>query len=186
MDVIKLTGSRVVASRCSAFGECTIRTSDCAVLVVSGGGRCSSCVRFRPTLRAMLHRQEQLDHDCSDPTSTSNIRYLHTPERMERFRRLRGSYKQRKEEVERLKVKLTQCIEHRSVSVDEELHDELVTAMRQNNNQIIEQYQPGSFQRVFWEQQEQASKLKSAHSMRWDPLMICSVAFVWTCLRASP
>ena len=38
--------------------------------------------------------------------------------------------------------------------------------------QIIDKYDAGSFQRVFWEQQQQATRVKSTCGMRWDPLMI--------------
>ncbi len=44
--------------------------------------------------------------------------------------------------------------------------------MQDNSSKILEAY-AGSFARIFWDQQLQASSLKDARSMRWEPMMIC-------------
>ena len=72
--------------------------------------------------------------------------------------------------MERLRAKLAKAVEVRSTAVDSDLHSDLVTIMEQNGplvcHQIMismlsiinvsDQYQPGSFQRIFWDQQERA------------------------------
>ena len=56
--------------------------------------------------------------------------------------------------------------------MDEGLHQDLITIVDQSSPQVADKYQPGTFQRVFWDQQQQAMKVKSSRAMQWDPLMI--------------
>ena len=74
--------------------------------------------------------------------------------------------------MERLKQRLDECIEQRGTALDSELHQDLVTIMKESNAKVVDRYPEGSFQRVFWEQQHQAASVTTAHGMRWDPLMI--------------
>ena len=39
-------------------------------------------------------------------------------------------------------------------------------------NDIRSKYPEGSFRRIFWEQQYEASKLKSHKQMRWHPALV--------------
>ena len=73
-------------------------------------------------------------------------------------------------QIEYLKSKLAKFMDNRSVSVDSNLHEDLSIIMEEQNVHICKNYKPGTFQRVFWEQQISASKLKSSPSMRWDLL----------------
>ena len=55
--------------------------------------------------------------------------------------------------------------------------------------QVSSQHPPGSFQRVFWEQQQRATKLKkkeSLRSMRDDPVVLIFGTSIRQCLRAPP
>lgn len=58
------------------------------------------------------------------------------------------------------------------MSVCEDLHNDLVHIMEENSPVIAQSYPQDSFAHIFWESQHQASSLKDARSMRWDPLMI--------------
>lgn len=76
----------------------------------------------------MLHRSVQ-QSECSptNPTSTINLRYLTTPQKLARFRRLRLSYKHNQSQLERLRAKLAERVEARSTVVDSDLHQDLLT-----------------------------------------------------------
>ena len=150
----------------------TVRTAACSYLV-SKPGRCSSCRKYRDVLRSMLHKSMQCsDTDRSDPSSRTNLRYLSTPQKIACFHRLRLNYKCSQVQLERLRSKLAEHVEQRGTSVDEGLHQDLITIVDQSSPQVADKYQPGTFQRVFWDQQQQAMKVKSSRAMRWDPLMI--------------
>ena len=58
------------------------------------------------------------------------------------------------------------------VTVDDDLHQDLQEIVKSNNECISNTYPPGSFARLFWENQMRASAVSKASSMRWDPLMI--------------
>ena len=62
--------------------------------------------------------------------------------------------------------------EERGTTVDEGLHGDLVAIVRENSSKVSQMYEEGTFQRVFWEQQERSAQVKSSNSIRWDPLMI--------------
>ena len=75
--------------------------------------------------------------------------------------------------VKRLRERLDRAIEERGAEVDADLHDDLIKTMNEENTlDLVNQYDPDSFQRIFWEQQQQALKKKDSRSMRWEPAMI--------------
>jgi hypothetical protein len=67
---------------------------------------------------------------------------------------------------------MTKFSKKRTVLVDSEFHHDLLTICKESSAQIADNYPPDSFQRMFWEQQQLASNVQTAHGMRWDPLMI--------------
>ena len=56
--------------------------------------------------------------------------------------------------------------------MDQELHQYLQAIVQEKTPHIAEMHHPGSFPKVFWEQQQQGTTVKSTRRMRWDPLMI--------------
>ena len=76
------------------------------------------------------------------------------------------------QQIRRMRLRLDKAIEHRGVQVDESLHQDLSSIVADNSSNILDKYPAGSFARIFWQQQEQASRLKNAKSMRWEPAMI--------------
>ena len=50
--------------------------------------------------------------------------------------------------------------------MDEGLRQDLITIVDQSSPQLADKYQPGTFQRVFWDQQQQSMKVKSRRAMR--------------------
>lgn len=85
----------------------TIRTATCKLLAPTDDirKRCDSCLKYRKTLNAMLHKHENhesRDPDRCDPSSTTNYRYLKTPEKIERMKRLHSDVKVSQQRVRRL------------------------------------------------------------------------------------
>ncbi len=56
--------------------------------------------------------------------------------------------------------------------MDSDLHEDLVSTVKESTLEVEKQYPPDSFQRVFWEQQRQAMEMSDARYMRWEPAMI--------------
>ena len=56
------------------------------------------------------------------------------------------------------------------VSLDEEMHEYLKASLEDNCNKVTAC--TGSFQKIFWDQQQQAASVKNAKSMKWHPIMI--------------
>ena len=71
-----------------------------------------------------------------------------------------------------MRVSLEQAIEERGILVDDELHHDLCTIMQEKAHSMSKELPQGSFAQVFWENQLQATRVKDARSMRWDPIMI--------------
>jgi hypothetical protein len=118
----------------------------------------------------MLSRHQKLNRErSSQPGSHANYRFLTTPLRRVRRARLRASNRIYQQRVKRLTKQLQRAIAKRGIAVDNDLHEELVVAMTAD---IKSKYPPGSFQRLFWEQQERAMQRQDSRSMRWEPAMI--------------
>lgn len=74
-----------------------------------------------------------------------------------------------------MKERLEKVIAERGVEVNADLHEDLVSTAKESTLEVEKRYPPGSFQRVFWEQQRQAMENRS---MRWEPAMIRFVTFI--------
>ena len=156
------------------FGYKTIRCTSCEVFVEQSALRCDPCKAYRKILNSMLSRQQRAtDQSPTQPDSHANFRYLNTPQRKKRIERLHVCAKVCQQRVKRLRERLDRAIEERGVEVDADLHDDLIKTMNEENTlDLVNQYDPDSFQRIFWEQQQQAMKKKDSRSMRWEPAMI--------------
>ena len=102
---------------------------------------------------------------------------MNSPEKKARMHQLHLKVRASSQQIKRIKKHLDKAIERRGVQVDDALHQDLSTTLADSSSDILSQHPPGSFARIFWEQQEQASKLKNAKSMRWEPAMIRLVHF---------
>ncbi len=118
----------------------TIRSTQCALLVTEPG-RCATCAKYRVTLNAMLsrHLSEPSTSSASptNPSSSTNLRYLSTPQKTARFRRLRLKMKQTNSQLERLREKLDKVVDERSTEVDEDLNQYLVSSVEDLSPQVF-------------------------------------------------
>ena len=88
-----------------------------------------------------------------------------------RLRNLHKEHENVRRKNERLKKRLAlYCDGDGGVEVDDTLHQDLKVIMQENSSKFS--LSPDSFEKVFWEQQEQAASVQKASLMRWHPLMI--------------
>ena len=145
----------------------TIRCSTCSVLCK--GDKCESCKLFRPKLRAM---QSRWSKQTRSPKKFVNNRYLNTPQKAKKLASLQKRAYAAECEVRKLKERISISSDSNGLNVDTNLHGDLQNIMEENNERILGQFPEGSFQRLFWEQQLSASRLKRPQQMRWHPAMI--------------
>ena len=154
------------------FSFHTIRCASCTLLVPPSISRCDPCMAYRKILNVMVSRSTKASDSKTQPDSHVNLRFLNTPQRKERFSRIRVQRKVCQQHVKRLRERIERLIEENGVQVSSELNEDLVATMDEVTPEIIEKYPPDSFRWLFWEQQQRAGSLKNSRSMKWEPAMI--------------
>ena len=156
------------------MGNCTLHYlyMNCELFV--RGTKCESCKQYRCSLRSMSSQQKKMLHNDTSTSLSShtNYRYLHTPQRKKRMSALKSEVSRRQKEVARLKSKLKETTEKCGVFVEKELEDDLETIMHEKTAEISEKFASGSFQRLFWDQQLEAGKVRDKRRIRWHPMLI--------------
>ena len=148
----------------------SIFSCNCTIFVsCEGQGCCNPCANYRQILNRMLYRLQNATDDKSDPKSHTNYRYLRTPEKVERLKRLHDQCKVMKQQLSRSKQKLEETLEMRGILIGEDLHVELKSIVDEQSPFVAESYPQHSFA---WENQTRAVSLANPKSMKWDPLMI--------------
>ena len=79
--------------------------------------------------------------------------------------------------LDHIVAKLLIATQKVGVNLNSDMHDDVCTIMKQKNDEIVRLYPEGSFQRLFWSQQLDASRVMKASSMKWHPL-ICVTRLV--------
>lgn len=151
--------------------DCTVRNSECEIIV--NGGKCEKCVSYRDTLRKAYHRWQKKKQRSpgrhTSTTSKTNFRYLNTPEKQERYKKL----KHRSRTVERrLSDVIAKQMQDKGVILEPEIHNDIERIMEEKTGEIRENYPEDSFRRLFWEQQLNALKTKEKRQLRWHPAII--------------
>ena len=98
----------------------TVRHSKCQVLVSEG--KCSTCVKYRNSLRRIYHRwlkKKHSPHRREGTSSHTNFRHLNTDEKGRRYRNLRRRLLSTEKEVERLKLRIEASNEKHGIMVGE-------------------------------------------------------------------
>lgn len=155
----------------------TIRHAGCEMLLPADTSvsRCKSCTKYRNSLRSQLSRHEsyaQSSDSRSDPSNHINTRYLRTPEKDLRMKKLHNTTRTLSKKVSRLESKIQAATNKTGITVNDTLHEDLKEMMSATSAMVQSRYPPGSFQRQFWEQQLKAASCKDTRGMRWHPLMV--------------
>jgi len=118
----------------------------------------------------MLSRR--LKDQKTHPSSHTTYANLSTSEKDERLRNLHQENKKAKLCVRRLEQKISAAASQEGITLDDELHNDMKTMMDAATKQVYSLYPEGSFQRLFWDQQQTACSTKDSRSMKWHPLVI--------------
>ena len=73
-------------------------------------------------------------------------------------------------EISKLNAKLEEILKKSGITVNTDLHDELLDIMGENNR--YQKCPSDSFRRLFWEEQLKAARANDARQMRWHPMII--------------
>ena len=76
------------------------------------------------------------------------------------------------QQLKRLKERIEAAANENGVSVDESLHNDFCWIMESSEGEVHKAFLEGTFQRLFWDQQRQASRISDVRQMRWHPVMI--------------
>ena len=155
----------------------TIRTSNCEL--ISHSVKCSSCTKYRPTLRSMYHRwnkrQTQNVGAAASSGETSkftNERYMNTPEKRAKIDSLRKRAYTAEQRVTKLCEKIHKLTQEQGDVVEHSLNSDLLHIMNENSDQIKKAFPEDSFARLFWEEQLKAATASNAKQVRWHPVII--------------
>lgn len=88
------------------------------------------------------------------------------------MKRLHDDAKVSRQRIKRLTEKLAMRTELNGVIVDSDFQSDLSQITKDATAVVTENHPPGSFERIFWDQQMKAHSLQNARSMKWHPLMI--------------
>ena len=110
--------------------------------------------------------------DGSNPSSHTTYRNLHTPEKDARLSHLHQENRKAKLRIRRLEQKISLAANEDGVKLDDELHSDIMNLAASSTKQVHSSYSEDSFLRLFWDQQQKASLLSKASSMKWHPLFI--------------
>ena len=69
-------------------------------------------------------------------------------------------------------TKLSIATEKVGVHLNSDMHEDVCSIMKQEDNEVVKLHPEGSFQRMFWSQQLNASRVQKASAMKWHPLII--------------
>lgn len=151
--------------------SCTVRTTTCELLV--NGSKCQSCGQYRGTLRSAYHRFLKRKPDkISELGSHTNLRYMTTPEKVSKIKKLSLHTHGAELEIRRLRGQVEQLMLKCGETVEAELHDQLVDIMKEKSGSVYSDFPEGTFGRLFWEQQLRAATASNPRQVRWHPLII--------------
>ena len=133
-------GKSVVAYQDAVSSMLTIRTSGCALLFSESSPQCSCCTKFQSTLHTMMRRLERAVN-TPHPSDRTNFRYLTSPQKIDRMKKLRADLRQSQKDLRGLRVKLEKRIQEESANVDGDMHKDLCAIMESNQDSITKKYE---------------------------------------------
>ena len=89
-----------------------------------------------------------------------------------KLRQLRNKVKRLKDQNSKLRNKLYEKICSDGQALNEKCSKDIAKLIEETTPEINEQTKPGSFKRLFWEEQLKYNSCKSPHAMRWHPMII--------------
>ena len=151
----------------------TICHRECCILIPAKSQRCSSCQKYRASLRSQLSSLGKAKLDTrTDPYSRTNFKSLTRKELTARAKHLSAVQARTARKLALFQTRLSEAVKTSGIAVDGNMHSDLASIIELHHSEVTAQHAPGSFARVFWEQQRKAAQLKDSRGMRWHPMMI--------------
>ena len=120
----------------------------------------------------MVSRASHSSVDRSASLSSHvNYRYMTTPEKHKRMTLLHKENRSIQLKAIKLKAKLSKVMNKVGVSLNSDLTNDLHEVMEITEHQALKEFQPGTFQHIFWHQQKEAAE-KDRRGIQWHPAMI--------------
>jgi len=88
------------------------------------------------------------------------------------LRRLHKKTRIDQQQIKRLQEALADATGTDGMDLDEELHNDLIQLIKDHSKDVESTFDEGTFQRLFWSQQQTANSLQNSKSMRWHLLII--------------
>lgn len=164
--------------------DSTIRTTKCEIVTYSPHSLCKECSKYGHVLRGTYTRWLDTSTHDNNISKYTNNRYLTSPQKCVKLRQLQQKASNRKKEKAALLSKIEDLTSKSGIEVDPSFHSYLLSIMEQSNKKVESEFREGSFRRLFWEQQFQASR-KDSRQMRWHPMIVryAYVAILVACKR---
>ena len=175
-----LTQSKDILAKVDAFATVTfkgvtysktIRPNKCHMIVQLG--RCTSCTQTRQCIVQRYQRwkkkQESTPTRYTTSTSHTNFRYISSRQCV---RNIQKELRSTKSKLSRLENRINQQINAVGVNVSNDTHEDLRSMAEELVDKVQNEHSETSFERLFWEQQLKAAKVKNHKQMRWHPTMI--------------
>jgi len=116
------------------------------------------------------HATQSDDRTC--PSSHTTYECLNSQEKSERLRRVQKKARMGQQQIRRLQEALADATREDGIGLDEELHNDFSQLVKDHAKDVLSAHEEGTFQRLFWSQQQTACSLKNSKSMHWHPLVI--------------
>ncbi len=153
----------------------TIRHNSCQILLSGLHSRCPPCQKYRSSLRSQVNKLDTAQAHSetrTDPRGRTNFKSLTKEELGIRLKRLSTLQASTSRKLATVEAKLKATVESCGHVVDDQTHSDLTGMIEQHSSNVMSQHPPGSFPRLFWEQQLKVAQQKDSRGMRWHPLMI--------------
>lgn len=98
--------------------------------------------------------------DWTHPSSHTTYSSLSTPEKDERLRQIHHENIRLKSQIAKLREKINFAINENSVSNDSECDEDMRDMVANCREEVKRTYPEGSFQKLFWDEQEKAMSFK--------------------------
>ena len=119
----------------------------------------------------MKYTRQQGEKSRTEPSSHVPYSCLTPDELKARMHRVHEELRRIQKERDRLKLKLSKVCREQGVCVDDGLHQDLTSIMKNNSQKVLKAFHPNSFGHIFWVQQLEATS-EDPRGMRWHPLMV--------------
>ena len=106
----------------------------CELLCTTSSERCDGCTSYRNTLRATSSKQAKRTASHSQPSSSTNYRFLSKDELKDRLRATHTLQRNTHKKLERLRDKIVVSVEKNGVDIDEETHNDLLKVVEKCND----------------------------------------------------